>query len=356
VTESAPAPGDGEHLVDLILEPSEAGFPPYAVGDGGEAPFFLVRPEVLRFERHPFGTSVGLTLLAGSIESSIDAMVNLKPGEAPLVARAMRLAADRLIPDALRTLSTDAAPGPPPSTAPIHQELDAFLDAFHDPDDGAFDWRLSVLHEALASTLLVPLDHAVAGGWRPVEHDVAGASQCSITLHDIASEGHFPLTGEWTVAVYVDDRLAGTTAIGDHQGVDHHRNICWTITGALSCTGARLEQAVLGVRLTGPNGVTLSGQTVAPTNLPTGHRHSGILLRACESGEVDATIRFDLRLLCDALAARHPSRAPDSWDDNARSAFASRFGPALAAHFSELFPEALAVARRVSPAISTPGI
>jgi hypothetical protein len=264
----------------------------------------------------------------------------------------MRILADRLISDALRTLSVDAAPDPPPSIKPIHRELDAFLDAFNDPTDGGFDWRRGALQEALASTLLVQLDHAVAGGWRAVDHDVAGASQCSITLHDIVSEGHFPIIGDWTVALYVNDRLAGTTAVVDHQGVDHHRNICWTINGALSCTGARLEPAVLGVRLTGPNGVTLSGQTVAPTNLQIGHRHAGLLLRACESGEVDATIRFDLRLLCNALAARHPNRPPEVWDEGARSAFAARFGPALAAHFSELFPEALAEARRVSLAIS----
>ena len=66
-----------EQLVDLVLEPRTSGFPSYAVGDGGSAPFYLVRSEVLRHETLDYGTVAGIVLFAEALPGCLAAVDGL---------------------------------------------------------------------------------------------------------------------------------------------------------------------------------------------------------------------------------------------------------------------------------------
>ena len=197
------------------------------------------------------------------------------------------------------------------------------------------------------------LDDAMAGGWRPVETAPDQATSCAVTVHDVVSEGRRPLLGDWRIEVLVDDAVVGTAAVGDHDGLDHRRAVGWTVPDAIASEGTCLPGSFVGVRLIGPDGEVLSGRTLLPRELPSGHRHGSMLLRAHEDGEVEATVWLDLRLLGADLADAHPDRAPDEWDEAARAAFAERATPVLAAGFAELFPPALVEVRRSSPGGTT---
>ena len=333
-----------EKLLDLILEPSSNGFPSFAVGDGGNAPRYLVRSEVLRYEEYPYGTHVGLAVLVGSLDATAVALADVDPSEAVAVRQAVELLANRLMAEAVADLGVqDLAPADGRTAdLAVDQELSSMLGAFND-GAGTFDWKLGALQEAFVSSLLVPLDDLVEGGWRPVETDLDSATSCAVTVHDVVAEGHLPLQGEWMLELLIDGKCVGGTSLGD--GTAHRCPVRWTSVEAISCQGGQLGARELGVRLTGPAGEVLSGRNFLPRTVRWGHRAGRVAVQGDARAPVDAIVAYDLRPLGPALAGSHPQRAPDDWDAAARLAFADRAVKAVTSRFAELFPEALATTR-----------
>ncbi len=329
-----------EELIDLVLEPTEAGFPSYAVGDGGAAGFHLVRSEVLRFEAHPFGTVAGIELLQGAGKVASTAITALTAAEMPRVTIAIGDILPLLISDALAaTGPAGASASDPVPLAPVHQQLGAMLAAFHG-EDGAFDRQLSSLHEALAHHLLVPLDHVIRSGWRPFDPTPSATYGVAVTVHDVVAERHFDLSGDWNIVVSIEGAPPRTLPLAPST-VSHHRTAGLTVIRT-----APLSEPLcpLTIRLVPPTGTPLFGQGVVPR--PAAGFVSSAVPVSRKPGEgPDAIVRFDVRSLQpDALAA-HPDQAPTNWDAQAQFAFARRLGRALAPAFADRFPSALGALR-----------
>jgi hypothetical protein len=325
-------------LIGLVVAPSAAGFPAYAVGDGGSSDFFLVRSEVLRFEEHPFGTVAGLGMFLAAAEALGPALATVERQDDPLLVHTVDAILPRVISDAVAAVASEDGTVIPDvvDPTPLHEQLDAIMAGFHDRD-GRYDWRLGALQGAIAQTALVRLDHVVRSGWRPflaaAPSERAGVA---VTLHDLVAQGHFDLAGDWTLTVTVDGAEPRTARLPPPT-TSHHRPAGITV---LRPAPIGAELCLIEVRLTGAGG-TLSGRTVVPrpgrglvaTTLPL-HR---ILVQG-----LDAVVRFDVRALEPDALARHATAPPPDWDAAACLAFATRLGRALGAAFVERFPPALA--------------
>ncbi len=349
VDEVAVADDAERMLIDLILEAEASGFPAYAVGDGGNTPFYLVRSEVLRYERHPLGMIAGLALLVGSLDASMAAMAPLSRADSTDVAVAMRHVASPLVADALRRLAELDQPFDDQGTAgtaEAHEELDAMLGAFHAAPGAAFDWRLGALHEALAATLLIPLDHVVRAAIRAGTHaldSVHTSGATILTIHDVVGEGHFPFDGGWTVTAAINGVGVGTRVVGDPDGAAHHRRIDWTLPPTTATDGDSTEPAALEVTLSTSDGArVLAGRGVLRPAAVGGYHHTSIPLRASLVGPVDALVRVDAVVGGSGWAVGPAT----TLTDEQQRALARRFGRALATSFTELFPVALAAVRR----------
>jgi hypothetical protein len=327
--------GDDE-LVDLILQPTETGFPSYAVGDGAAGGFYLIRSEVPRFEAHPFGTLAGVQLLAGSVETAGAALASLTPEAIPRLDTAIRDIVPLLVSDALAATEpaeasrTSAAP-----SAPVHEQLSAVLAAFH--GTGPFNWQLGSLQESLAHHLLVPLDHVVRSGWRPFNPAPSPSCGVALTIHDVVAERDLDLAGDWSLVASLEGAPTRTIPLAPRR-VSHHRPVGLTVI-RLAPLSAQL--CPLTVRLTSPGGDQLMGQGVVPP--PASGFVSAAVPLSRKPGEAPAaTVRFDVRALPPDVLAAHPDQPPADWDERAQLDFAHRLGRALAAAFAERFPAALA--------------
>ncbi len=345
---SASAGTSDDLLIDLILEPGERGFPAYAVGDGGNTHFYLVRSEVLRFERHPFGTIAGIGLLVGSLDSAMAALAPLTPNDAADVTAAMRRVASPLIVDGLRRLAADEVDERVDQADHLaHEELDAILGAFHGGTDATFDWRLGTLHESLAATLLIPFDHVIRAAPYAMSLAVGAddAAMASVAIHDVTGEGHFPLDGQWTLETEVNGIAAGSVPVMDGDGATHHRRIGWSLPVSVGAAGASdastaAAPIVIEVRLTAAEDLcVLTGRGVLQPAVAGGYHHCAVPLRATSGGRVDAVVRLDAMTVGAGASISDPSAA--EFDDGRRRTYARRLGVALAASFSELFPAAL---------------
>ena len=348
---AGPSEAGVELLVDLILRPGASGFPAYAVGDGGEGPFYLVRSEVLRYEQHVEGTSAGLAVLVGSLPATTAAMAPLSRDESAAVGEAVRLLAPGLAPEALRRLAAgDLDLAPELASTPIHERLDALLDAFHRPGDAQFDWRLGALQESLAAHVVVPFDHLVSSSWASFTSDAANVASIAITLHDLVAEGHFRLGTGWTVSAVVDGVPMGSAPIADQAGTSHRRPIGWTATLPLVGPPGRPGPTVVELELRGPGPATLVGRTVLRADLLGGYHHSGVLMcpkTAAEGGGgVDATVTLDARWIGGTAPSGARADVPVGQGNGDRQGAAHRLGQVIAALFAERFPAALQAARK----------
>lgn len=336
---------DEFELVDLILEPTAAGFPSYAVGDGGQAPFHLVRSEVLRFEAHAAGTLAGIVLLGEAAPAIGAALAPLTRADVPRLVQAMREMLPWLIAQSLAEMAQTAeqadgaSAAPVPPVPPLHEHLSALLAAFH-AGDGEFNWRLGTLQEALAQCLVVPLDHIVRSAWRPFDSDPSAQCGLAVTVHDIVSEAHAPLLGAWTLSVALEGAPTRSIELAAPTS-RHHR-----AAGLTVLRPAPLEQPMcpLTVTLRNAAGEEWGGIGVVPR---PAHGFVSAAVALSKVGKVrgrgpDAVVRFDARALEADVLAKHADQAPAHWDEAAQMAFALRFGRAMAKHFGERLAAVLA--------------
>lgn len=344
-----------ELLIDLILEQDEDGFPAFAVGDGGDSSFFLVRSETLRFERLPFGTTAGLAMLLGAHEPVEQVLSELRPEEAALIPLAVRLISNSILAQALRSVGSAQAEVSASGIDPL-QSLDVVLDSCQLGDDGAYSWQMGALMEALVSELVSPLERLAASGWRaaPIDfeqeiennNEKQRTYQSVLTLHSIVSTGGFPMEGDWKIEALIDGVSAGTTESLSGSETPCFRKLDWSVGGKIPVSGAAIGSVRVSLLLTGSGEQTLFGSARLPDQTPSGYYNSAILLRTIVSGAPLATVYFDLLLQEAGLGEEAFVTKPASWGDAEKQAFAERLGSTLAGHFSEAFPAAISFLRR----------
>jgi hypothetical protein len=216
------------------------------------------------------------------------------------------------------------------------------------PDGDGVDWRLGALYEALAAHVLVPVHHAVLGGWRPAPADPATAARYAVTIHDIVLPPGHSAEGAWEIELRVDDRPVAATTL--HSSSHTHRlDAAWSVPVAVPSTDTHLAGRDLSLRVSSPHGTTFTGTTALPSSCPQPGHYATFALHQHRGSANGAIVHYDLWPL-DA-ATQLPAHPPESWDAGSRADYAERLGQALGERLSALFPAAIA-SRTSRPAIT----